>query len=266
MKKVLIGCGVVFLLMVMLAVGAIIFLVVGAKKIGARYEQAGIAVQQLKADFPFAEPVDETADLDAARLNDYFVVRDQLVDRTMKVSFFAELEKASTTKVQPNIGMGDILGLMTKDIPLLLQDYAAALRTSKMSPEEYAWFSRRVFEAIRGGAKNGDAEFIKMWDELETTRVDFNKAMAQQRQQGNQQLQLDLDSEFQNAEEVEVPPQHIAAILRHKDQLTKRPVMIVIEILFGQVLDQVAVQGMGANTWPTPAPAMATPIPAEATP
>ncbi len=229
MKKVLIGCGIMVLLMVIAVVGIGIFGVRKIGQFGKSMEQAQISLMTLDQDFAFDIPTGGDG-LDADRFQEYLAARRALIERTSQVRLVAKLIALEEGQ-QPDVGAGDILN-MVGEIPKLMQAYADTLRAAEMSTEEYAWYAIETLKAIRGAADQGDPEYAKAWAEVERTAAEIETAFAQQQANPEiQKLQGAIEADLERATEGDVPEGDIALVMQAKEQLAKNPEMLLVEVM-----------------------------------
>jgi hypothetical protein len=154
MKKLLIGCGIVVLLIVVV-VGAIGFLV--AQSVRGMF-QMGRQTFQLYADvnkeIPFKPPA--TNALSAVQVDRWLAVRKAMLPAT-------EAFKGKLTG-QKSKNPLTVLTLMTEQSSEVVKAHADALRAHKMSATEYFWIARRVITVLHGGDALKDPDLKSIAD------------------------------------------------------------------------------------------------------
>lgn len=239
MKKFLIGCGVLFLIVVVCVVGCVTYAGVKMHRFGKAIQSAQVELEQVERDFPFAEPAPGTA-MDADRFDDYLAVRRQAIDRVMEVKLLAAMVQSADTNQPPDVGLGDVFGMLG-EIPKLMSSFARILRTQEMSAAEYAWHTRETFKAIGAGERTGDEEFSALWDEL---MISVNQAQQAINQQTDPNLRnINLQAQVNEAETASVPLGNIDLVRAHLDEFAEGPMMLVIEMVLLEAVRAKGLQG-----------------------
>jgi hypothetical protein len=155
MKKVLIGCGLAVLLVV-IAIAVVIFLVVReAKIIAAEVETLGKAYVETNRQFPFS-PGDEGVAGD--QLDRWFAVRRDLLPA---VENFKNEMNSSDRK-----GALSTIGTMRKQGGAFVAAHMDALNANEMSADEYYWIARKVYTALGSGDALRDEELKEVLEAL----------------------------------------------------------------------------------------------------
>ncbi len=229
MKKVLIGCGIMLLLMVVAVVGIGIFGVRKISQYGDSLAQAQESLTALEQDFAFDIPAEDVS-MDPDRFHSYLATRQALVDRTRQVRLVDLLTTAEEGQQPPAISVGDVFNLVG-EIPKLMQSYADTLRAAEMSPEEYAWYAMETLKAVRGAAERGDPEYAAAWDEMMGLAREMEQAFAQQQSPEVRELQASVNDMLDSAQESEVPEQDVQLVIDNKEQLAEQPALLLVEVL-----------------------------------
>lgn len=238
MKKVLIGCGIVVLLFIAIAVGVATYAGVKLAKLGNSMEAAGASVVQLNKDFAFQIP-DAGATMDSARFQAYLDLRDRLVARARQIPLVAKIASIQPGVPPPDIAMGDIFGTIG-EIPKLVQFYADELRAAGMSTDEYAWMSMETLKAIHTAAENGDAEYALVWQKIEEAADAAETAInnSNNRDPNVQAAMQVFRSELKSAMESTAPEGNVQLVVGAKERLTKDPMVLIIELMVTVMLNQ----------------------------
>lgn len=149
MKKLLIGCGVLVVILALLVAGGGLFIYRTAKKVGASIAAGQEEVAATDRDFPFTAPGD--GKLAEGRLEVWLKVREAL--------------KAGDQRHYTALkGGGFLAGVrgMVDLMPAALQDLAAALRREKMAAREYAWINEQVGGALKSRAAAKEAKLADL--------------------------------------------------------------------------------------------------------
>ncbi len=148
MKKVLIGCGITFLIVLIIVVYAGYRIYRFAHDIGLQVKEVNERYETLNAQFPFIEPEDGLV------LSNRFDLWIQLrVDLSEQIN-----------------GMVDSIGSFSIDTIFQIREqtfemadlFAVSLETALMSPSEYLWITRQVV----GVLNSGDAQTNPQMDEM----------------------------------------------------------------------------------------------------
>jgi hypothetical protein len=169
MKKVLIGCGIVVLL-VIVAVGAVGFIMVRAgKKMVESGQKMAQAYKETDRLFAFTPPAGEI--VTGEQLDRWLAVRQKVLPSV--AAFKKRFES------QPGKNPFVVIGAVMEQSGQFVDAHVAALKDRKMSALEYFWIARRVFTALQSGDALKDAE-------LKDVVAAFGKMNegARQRQQG----------------------------------------------------------------------------------
>ena len=225
MKKFLIGCGVVTLLVIVLFVGVLVFIGVKAKQTMAAYEQAADKVHQVQVDYPFDPPEDLAMSPD--RFEAYLNVRDRTIDRFTQIGVVSEMIAASQEKRKPDVSAGDMIGLISK-FPPAIEDIAQILRTDEMSPAEYGYYSHTTLVTIKRAADDGNEEMADLWENLMEMADGIDSEL---RNNQNANVNVDLDRALRKIEGLQVPDQNVQLILQPREELESKPMAIMLELV-----------------------------------
>jgi len=246
MKKVLIGCGIVALVLFLIAVGLGIFVVAKLNSIGNRYQTAVSEVNALDAKYAYTPPADES--LDEQRLSDYFAVREAVLTKAQSNPTIQKIMNTPQGQ-DPNIGLGEIVALGTSFGPELISTYAAELDAHQMSPNEYRDTAERIYATVRSGADNGHQDMTEIYESLNRVIEEMNIQLAKS---NNSQHQVDFEdktSDFLAAHPV--PESNYEILAQYKDELTKDPFVAFLELFGLAQIDQHAGVQTGSAPQPT---------------
>lgn len=259
MKKFLIGCGVVALLVIVLFVGVLIFAAMKLKQTMNEYESAASEIHQVQLDFPFEAPADLR--MEPERFEGYLRVRNRTIDRFRQIAFVNEIILATQEQRRADVSVGEVFGLAGQ-LPPAIEDVAVILREEEMSPLEFNYYSETTLVTIKRAADQGDQEMIELWENLANMAKDVEYEL---RKNQNTQLNIDLDHAMRMIESASVPAGNAALVLQHRDELESKPMMIIIEMVIREAFkdwqrqQQVQARRQGAST-PQP---IGDPIPAQ---
>ncbi|MCB2155275.1 hypothetical protein KQI84_10330 [bacterium] len=226
MKKFLIGCGVLALLLIVLAVGLAVFVGVKIKGMANAYEQAANEIHQVQEDYPFDAPEDRSMDPD--RFEAYLIVRDKTVDRFLQIPAIGEIVAAAQEKRKADLSFGDVVSLAMTKLPPAMSDVALIMREQEMSPIEFNYYSETTLLTIKYAADNGNEEMIDLWENL--TEMIY-KVDDELRNNQNADVNINLDRALRDLDDSGIPQANIDMILQHRDKLEERPMVIVIEMV-----------------------------------
>ena len=148
MKKVLIGCGVLFVILAALVAGGGYFAVQTFKQVGSEMKVAGDDLQATNRDFPFAAPAD--GKLSEKQLLTWLKIREEdsalgkQRQETMKAGRFRAMRK------------------MVNIMPDMIKEYVKNLRAEKMSAAEYAWITGQIMGALKSRAAAKDPKTAEL--------------------------------------------------------------------------------------------------------
>lgn len=178
MKKFLIGCGVVFLVLTVLIVGAGLFVGIKVKNYVAKTEQSVKAMESLNKAYPFTPP--PSATLTTGQLDKYFAIRSeawQIVSEDAGVAEIVNLIKAANANQGGQGGTKGSMGDMVKAFETgrrLLEEVTKILERNQMSPSEYQWITTQIYGTIAEGKKLNLELSSNAYDEIQAA---VDKAM-----------------------------------------------------------------------------------------
>lgn len=182
MKKLLIGCGVVVLLMIVLLTGFAIFAGIKVQRYAGEIEAGAKAIAAVETKYAFAPPA--SGAIDNARLLAALRVRENLWQAVLANPIVKKIADAEKAGVQPDLSASDVLG-MAGEVPRIMERAAQEFDAARMSPKEYAWIVNRAYVTIYEEASNGDAEFVAVEEAIVKNLDTLNNAMK-----GNPQNQV----------------------------------------------------------------------------
>lgn len=168
MKKVLIGCGVGCLVIVIVAVGAGIWFTMKAKQMFQPAIDVMADYDRTNRDYAFTEPAGDA--LDAARFAEYVNVRQDLMAEAV-AKLQAVQEKAAGMMDEQNASLGGIMTAMKDILDAFVstgEKHIALLDEHKMSRNEYDYITQVMHATIDKGADQNPAcaELNAIVDEL----------------------------------------------------------------------------------------------------
>ena len=263
MKKVLIGCGIITLLLVVLVIGGFVYTGIKIKQVTDGYKVAAADIEKLDTTYPFATPADGA--LSQERLDSYFQVRDAMLAKVQANPTVQKIIDSKNGKTA-NIGFGEMLKLGTSFGRELMEGFAAELEKHKMSPAEFSFNTEAIYASINEGKKKADPILTEIYDKFDVA-VD-NISTAFKNQQGNQQqLNVSFGSTLSTLETqaADVLARNIELVKQHKDQLLDFPEVAYVELI------NLHARGAARTTMtpmdpipvvPGPTPGMVEPVPA----
>lgn len=190
MKKVLIGCGVVFLLFIVVVGGLTVWGVSKANQWAKTVEAAGKKMETIRAQYPFTEPADAT--LDPERTAAYFKARNAIMaavaqEQGMK-DFLAAVNTPQGQQPQSVNPFGMVFGMMGA-IPRLIDVAAAEFENAKMGPDEFQYHTRVVYLTLAQAEIDG-----KGGAAIDAIISDIDAGMAKMNKNGQSPTGKELQS------------------------------------------------------------------------
>lgn len=245
MKKLLIGCGIVLLLVVIAVIGVGIWGYMVVSDFVGGWSNATAAVEQLDADFPFTAPADDS--LDANRLEAYFAFRREFYDYLSADPTVSKM-LSDDPQVQQSIGPGELISFGTAGIPTHIEKMAELLRAREMSPREAGWQMRTMVGTITRAAREGDQRMQTLLEDLNVTLDQFNSAIDEANNSEAQQARVDLEQIAAEAEDIPQAElqENVELIAERRDELTAEPKQLFIDfIIMGVSGGMLQHQGQG---------------------
>lgn len=228
MKKILIGCGVVSLLLVTLFVGLVIYGFLWAKNLGDKVVEARAQIVQLDTRYPYTPAPD--GKLDPSRVTAYFEIREAMVNRILQEPIVERVFDAQASGQQPDIGFWDVLTLAKDVMPAIARDFQRELDDRQMSPREMADIIRNVYTTLLKGKQANDPLMTEIYDNLNMA-IDQVNAMAQQT--NNQQLLVSVEAALADSTTIpeDVLLENRAVVADHRDELLEYPQLAWLEFI-----------------------------------
>ena len=166
MKKFLLGCLVLILIIAGVG-GFLIYKGVGmAKEVAKGMEQTQARVAQLNQQYPFTPPADGV--VSAARLDAFLEVEAGTGDQTKEIQQKLDGEKAGVREAfRTGMALATSLGMSEEKI--------AALEEHQMSPGEFNWTLRQVVGTLQSDAANEDPALQPIAASLQEAAAQMNK-------------------------------------------------------------------------------------------
>lgn len=171
MKKFLIGCGVVFLVLIVLTVGVSLFIGIKVKGYVDKTGQSVKAMETLNTSYPFTPP--PSATLTTAQLEKYFAIRGDawaLISKDAGVTEIMKLMKAASQNQQGQQANQGSMGDMIKAFETgrrLLDEMTKILEQHQMSPKEYQWITSQIYGTLAEGKKLNLELSTNAYDEIQ---------------------------------------------------------------------------------------------------
>lgn len=250
MKKLLIGCAVVVLLLVTLLVGSAVYVYVKVNRVKKDLEETKVAMAELNKQHPFTVP--QKDDVEAERLNDFFAIRNRMMEMLLADQVVARLV---ANDKNPQLGLMDMMHLAVNLPRTLAKEFTTQLEAKKMSPDEYSYYVRFVYTTIYKGKMDDDPEMSRMYTEIDEALTQFNLQMSQAAQGHPPVAWNNVVAEDASLDEEAAKLQY-DLVLDHKDEILKYPQLAFLELFLARAIE--AKQQPGVVVMPSPSPA-ATP-------
>ncbi len=171
MKKFLIGCGILTLLVILVVCsvgGYFTFKTVKwGQEIAENIEAAQEGYDQLEEAHPFVKPEGEIT-MEADRLAAYFEVREALSTKLEEQSFVAKINNAESG-TKPDMGVMDWINFGTYIAGGVHKDAVSVLEANDMPRSEYIYYTRGVLMTLAEGARTNE--------EFEAALLDLDNAL-----------------------------------------------------------------------------------------
>lgn len=228
MKKILIGCGIVSLLLVTILVGLIIYGALWVKNLGTRVAETRAQIVQLDSRYPYTPAADGR--LDPSRVTAYFELREVMVNRILDEPLVKRLVDGQASGQRPDIGFRDLFTLAKDVMPGIARDFRRELDDRQMSPREMADIVRNVYTTLLKGKQANDPLMTEIYDSLNMA-IDQVNAVAQQT--NNQQLLVSVEAALADATTIpeDVLLANRSIIAEHRDQLLDYPQLAWLEFI-----------------------------------
>lgn len=260
MKKILIGCGCLTVLMISICSGILIYFSIQAQRFVGDMEAAFDGIKELEEKYPFTAP--DPPRLASGQLNRYFIAREGLI---LAIEEHPTYSKFLHADAPPQLGPMETVRAMVGAPFFLAKTVTDNLTGQEMSPTEYLWITQTIGATIIQGAE--DRNDPNMRSILETANVElgtFNEIL-ESLEQGN------VDSDYENSldrlRRFRIPEttllQNIAAVTAHQQKLEQRPRLLLVELVFfGNLQEELrrirdeseSTQNQIGNTEPATAP------------
>lgn len=249
MKKFLVGCAVVVVLLVTLLTGAAIFVYIKINHVRKDLEETKVAMTDLNKQHPFTVPQED--DVEAARLNDFFAVRNRMMEMLLADPVVTKLV---ANDKNPQLGLMDMMHLLVNLPRTLAKEFTTQLEAKKMSPDEYNYYVRFIYTTIYKGKMDGDPEMSRLYTEIDETLTQFNLQLSQAANGHPPVAWNNVVAEDTSLDEAEAK-RHYDLVLDHKDELLEHPQLAFLEFVLARSI--AARPGPGVVLMQTPAPSPA---------
>jgi hypothetical protein len=157
MKKLLIGCGVLAILLFCIVVGTGVWLFFKAKRYADELKAIQTSYIATNSAYPFMPP--DPAILDARRVGDFLIVRAALLDViNAQMGQLDTLKQTASEQRPDSISFREIKSILTMPLALPKQlgtTHVAALEAKRMSLDEYLWHSKMITGTALAAAREG---------------------------------------------------------------------------------------------------------------
>jgi hypothetical protein len=237
MKKVLIGCGVVFLVLLLICTGVTVWGVLTAQKVGQRYSTAIAKVEALNAKYPHTPTKD--GKFTEEQLERYFDVRDFVMNDLKTQPLIAKVLTAQANKTEPNIGMMEIMSFATSYPPDLMTKTVEEMERRQMGPGEYFETGRLIYATIEQGQSTGIETMTELYDKVKTAVETMNTELT--KAGNNQDTSVDFTRTMRDLSvDGDLPIANFEALSVHKDRILEFPQLTFFEFL---VLKKMGQEG-----------------------
>lgn len=246
MKKILIGCGIVALLVTIICCGAGIYGFLLAQRFGQSMEAAGQRIEKLEAAYPWAAPAD--LKLTEKRLTEFFAARADVVTVIEKIDLVRKLRETPDGQ-QPQVGFGTVFSFIG-EMPGALEGFATAMESRQMSPREYFWTMAMIHLTIVQGAEAKDPAMVEMSKAVSKALDESKQIATELNKQNNPQFSApESYDEFVQAlatENVKSPESNYPLVARYKKELTEDKWLLIFELII--TTSMIQNHGLGLTT------------------
>jgi len=204
MKKILIGCGVFFLILVILFIVLIYFINKHMREFNRIRVTLIKSYYETNRNYLFQEP--QNNELDAERII-LFIEIHQNIQKKITVN------KSSFEKVKSPFKM---LSTMLKTLENIGNAHIELLKEKQMSLREYQWISKNVFAVIMK-LKDSDNEDLKLL--AKTFEEQKNKMQESMKDAKEKDKMFDFSKDFIGPSDMKIPEKNIELIIQHSKQL-----------------------------------------------
>lgn len=239
MKKLLIGCGIAALLVLVVCLGVGIWGARKAHQAFADMEAAFESVAELERKYPFTAP--EGYQLTAERLDRYFRARGAMLSKAEEHPFIGPMLTAQDPSTI-NISPMQIAGMMFTIPTFLAETVNEGLDPVSMGPSEYAWTMRAVSATIVQGAARNDPQMTAILDAMEVELPAINEAFQAA---GQGTITRDMEQAMAQFERQEMSQdelrRNIGLLTPHRSKITDRARISLLELSFsGEIQEHLA--------------------------
>lgn len=255
MKKILIGCGCLTVLILTVCIGGFVYFGIQTSRFIGDIEAAFDGLKQLEEDHPFTEPDPPRLTEDA--LARYFTARTGLISTVEDHPTYSKfLSREAVEGMGPMEAVRAVMGAPTFVASTMTENLAA----QEMSPSEYAWITQTIGATIVQGAEiRNDPTMTTLLNVAKGELDAINDILTNLDQS---EADNTLDSSLDKLRETSIPEttllQNMAAVSNHQEALKDRPRLLLIELAFlGNLQEQLREirQEMSTDQAPTTVPA-----------
>jgi hypothetical protein len=225
-KKLLIGCGLITLFLIIVVSGLAIYITMKVKDVQHSWKVALEKIDVLEDKYPFALP-DEGA-IDLEKFEEYLVIRNSISTEFSANPTINKLTNSSA-KVE-DIGFFEIAGLATSFAPTIIEEFADLLDDSQMPPSEYAFYVRVAYSTVSEGSTSGDKDMDEIYEFLDNGIDEINSRLAKL-DQG--ELQIPFSATILSFEDGKnhVSKETTSTLTDHQDEFMEWPGMCFVELM-----------------------------------
>lgn len=227
MKKLLIGCGVIVLLLGVVCCGGVFWLSYSASRFLSGITEAYESIAELDERYPFEEP--EGRPLDPVRLDQYLDARTQVVERLSERNAIARAilldEEISFEEMGPVAVLRSFASLFA-DLGTTVEQ---ALDSRSMSLKEVQYLVETSYLTMVLGSDMGDERFEQMLGQLSESAQNTSDTIEEQ----SQEEQFDTDEVIRQLRDLRqsVPPANFEIVAERREQFLEYPGVAYLEFL-----------------------------------
>jgi len=238
MKKILIGCGIVALVVFLVCGGIVGFFSYRVVQLMGDFERAAASIASVERNHPFTEPPEGTRLSDnTARFDTFLQVREDVGTHVRQIPLIAQMIDAD--QEQPAIDPTPMeFFRMIGQIPKAMEDIAQTMDDQQMSFSEYGWYVTGILAAIREGAALGDNDLATLWTDMEEWAAEAESQIRMQLQQQQQDIDFRPEAAWQSVEDRTAALEDVNLIRQRSEELLRNPGLLIVELYLTQFARQ----------------------------
>ncbi|MCC5874671.1 MAG: hypothetical protein JJU11_00495 [Candidatus Sumerlaeia bacterium] len=229
MKKILIGCGCLTVLILTVCIGGFVYFGIQTTRFIGDIEAAFDGLKQLEEDYPFTEP--DPPRLTNDLLDRYFAARSGLITAVEDHPTYSKfLTREGVDAMGPMEAVRAVMGGPV----FVAETMTTNLSAQEMSPSEYIWITQTVGATIIQGSETRNDPTMTSILDVAKGEVDAVNDILQSLDQTSADDKL--ETSLNRLREINIPEttllQNMSAVSRHQDVLKERPRLLLIELTF----------------------------------